>query len=469
MSLRLRLTIWYTAVLTAVLILFGTVIYTSLSFSLTSDIEQTLNRTADEVLAAGRMPDDLAITMRALDITTNVYVQFLNVDGDILWQSNNAPPIQGPFDSNTLTVQENVFTTNQLEDEPLRILTVPLISRPENEIVAYLQLASTLQTVEFTTRMLLSVLITGGILATIVAAVIGYMAAKAALQPLEQVTSTALQITRADDLSRRIPLVGSPTGEVGQLIQAFNETLERLENLFQAQRRFLADVSHELRTPLTGIRGNVDLIRQFGEADEESLEAINSEVERMTRMVQDLLLLAQAETGKLPLAQETVELDTLMLEVYRQAKILSKDKCQIKIGREDQARVTGDRDRLKQVILNLVANAIEYTPMDGMIQLDLVCDGKNALLSVNDNGPGIPEEDLPHIFERFYRRDPSRSRRTGGGAGLGLSIAFWIARSHEGTIKVESIEGRGSTFTIYLPLITNECIDESSIKKGESE
>lgn len=457
MSLRLRLTIWYTAVLAAVLILFGTLVYTSLNFSLTSEIENTLNRTADEVLAAGQTPDDLAITLRALDLTTNVYVQFLGVGGEIVWQSNNAPLVQGPFDPSTFNETQNVFTTVQLGQERLRILTVPLLSRPENEVLAYLQLASPLQIVDFTTRMLLSVLTTGGVLALVVAAIIGYLAAGAALHPLDEVTATALQITRADDLSRRIPLLGSPTGEVGQLIQAFNETLERLESLFQAQRRFLADVSHELRTPLTGIRGNVDLIRQFGKADEESLEAISSEVERMTRMVQDLLLLAQAETGKLPLAQEEVELDTLMLEVYRQAKVLANDKLMIKIGREDQARVIGDRDRLKQVILNLIANAIEHTPNGGEIRLDLLCDGTNARLSVNDTGQGIPEEDLFHIFERFYRRDPSRSRRSGGGAGLGLSIAYWIARSHEGTIEVASKEGEGSTFTIVLPLLTKEC------------
>ncbi|TFH37341.1 MAG: HAMP domain-containing protein [Anaerolineales bacterium] len=456
MSLRLRLTMLYTAVLAAVLILFGTIVYTSLNFSLTSEIEQTLNRTADEVLAAGRLPDDLAITLRALDLTTNVYVQFLSVSGELLWQSNNAPILQGPFDQDTLSALENVYTTKQIEVERLRVLTVPLVSRPDNEVVGYLQLASTLNTVDFTTRMLFSVLITGGVLAMIVAAIIGYMAAGAALKPLDQVTATALQITRADDLSRRIPLLGPPTGEVGQLIQAFNETLERLDNLFQAQRRFLADVSHELRTPLTAIRGNVDLIRQFGSGDEESLEAIGSEVERMTRMVQDLLILAQAETGKLPLAQEAVELDTLMLEVYRQGKVLSRDKLQIKIGREDQARVKGDRDRLKQVLLNLVANAIEHTPSGGLIQLDLVCQGDHAELRVSDNGPGIPEDDLPHIFERFFRRDPSRSRRTGGGAGLGLSIAFWITRSHGGTIKVESKEGQGSTFTIILPLLIPE-------------
>jgi heavy metal sensor kinase len=444
------------------LILFGTIVYTTLKFSLTSEIESTLNRTADEVLAAGRTPDDLAITLRALDLTTNVYVQFLGMNGEIVWQSNNTPAIQGPFDPNTLTQTENIFTTEQFENERLRILTVPLVSRPEDEVVAYLQLASTLQIVDFTARMLLSVLTTGGLLAMVVAAIIGYIVAGAALQPLDAVTSTALQITRADDLSRRIPILGPPTGEVGQLIQAFNETLERLENLFQAQRRFLADVSHELRTPLTGIRGNVDLIRQFGKADEESLEAISSEVERMTRMVQDLLLLAQAETGKLPLAQEPVEMDTLMLEVYRQGKVLANDKMVLKIGREDQARVIGDRDRLKQVILNLVANAIEHTPNGGEIRLDLVCDGTNARLSVTDTGQGIPTEDLPHIFERFFRRDPSRTRRSGGGAGLGLSIAYWITRSHDGTIEVESKEEQGSIFTVVLPLLTSECEDEES-------
>ncbi len=457
MSLRLRLTIWYTAVLAAVLILFGTIVYTSLNFSLTSEIENTLNRTADEILAAGQTPDDLAITLRALDLTTNVYVQFLNVSGEIVWQSNNTPLLQAPFDPDMLNQTENVFTTGEFDEQRLRILTVPLVSRPDNEVLAYLQLAATLQTVDFTTRMLLSVMITGGILAMVVAALIGYLAAGAALQPLEEVTTTAIQITRADDLSRRIPLYGPPAGEVGQLIQAFNETLERLENLFQAQRRFLADVSHELRTPLTAIRGNVDLIRQFGKVDEESLEAISSEADRMTRMVQDLLLLAQAETGKLPLAQETVELDTLMLEVYRQAKVLANDKVIVRIGREDQARVLGDRDRLKQVILNLVANAIEHTPNSGEIRLDLLCDGIHARLSVSDTGQGIPAEDLPHIFERFYRRDPSRSRRSGGGAGLGLSIAYWIARSHDGTIEVESQEGVGSTFTMVLPLIESDC------------
>ncbi len=172
----------------------------------------------------------------------------------------------------------------------------------------------------------------------------------------------------------------------------------------------------------------------------------------MTRMVQDLLLLAQAESGKLPLAHEVVELDTLMLQVYKQAKVLAQDRLEFRLGREDQARVRGDADRLKQMLLNLVSNAIQYTPPQGTVTLSLQCVGDQARLTVSDTGPGIPQEELPHIFERFYRVDRSRRRAQQGGAGLGLSIAYWIARSHNGQIEVASEVGKGTTFSIWLPL-----------------
>jgi signal transduction histidine kinase len=298
----------------------------------------------------------------------------------------------------------------------------------------------------------LTVLLVGGILAVGFAALIGWSTAATALRPLNQVTATALQITRADDLSRRIPQRGPPRDEVGHLIVAFNETLERLERVFETQRRFLADVSHELRTPLTVIRGNMDLIRRTGQADSESLEAVVSEVDRMTRMVQDILLLAQAEGGKLPLARELVELDTLLLEVFQQAKLLAQGRQEIRLGQEDQARVIGDRDRLKQVVLNLAANALAYTPPGGEVTMSLGCLGGWARLTISDTGPGIPQDELPHIFERFYRVDRARRRSAGGGAGLGLSIAYWIVRMHDGRIEVASKEGEGTTFSVWLPL-----------------
>ena len=215
----------------------------------------------------------------------------------------------------------------------------------------------------------------------------------------------------------------------------------------------MADVSHELRTPLTAIRGNLDLLRKIGNVDSESLEAVTSEVERMTRLVKDLLILAQAESGRLPLGRESVELDTLMLDVYKEGKLLARDRVELKIGQEDQATVLGDRDRLKQVLLNILTNAIEYTGRGGNVNMGLARVGEWARGTVSDSGPGIPPDDLPHVFERFYRADSSRQRSKGGGAGLGLSIAYWITRGHGGNIEVASEVGKGTTFAIWLPLI----------------
>ncbi|MBI3361894.1 MAG: sensor histidine kinase, partial [Chloroflexi bacterium] len=265
------------------------------------------------------------------------------------------------------------------------------------------------------------------------------------------------QITRADDLSRRIDLPGPPNDEIVRLSAAFNESLERLERLFNAQRRFVADVSHELRTPLTAILGNVDLLRRIGADDRDSLDAIQSEAERMSRLVGDLLLLAQAEAGTLPVAREPVELDTLLLEVYRQMRVLALDGgIEMQIAEEDQARVLGDRDRLKQLLINLLSNALKYTPQGGRVTLGLARVNNWARLTVSDTGPGIPAEDLSRIFERFYRVDKARNRAQGG-AGLGLAIAQRIARMHGGRIEVasEGVPGRGSTFSVWLPLASN--------------
>jgi heavy metal sensor kinase len=449
-TLRVRLTVWYTLVLTGVLILFGTVVYLLLSRSLTIQIQDTLQQTADEILRASRR-DVRGIVLPALDLTANVYVQVWDSQEQLLEESTNLTSMQTALDAASLHVELPTYTSVFISSAHLLVLTVPVIAPPSSEIVGYLQLGSSLETVDQARRILLFVLGGGGLVAVVVAALVGMTTAQTALRPLGQVTETALQITRADDLSRRIPLTSPRTGEVGQLILAFNDTLERLENLFETQRRFLADVSHELRTPLTAIRGNVDLIRRMGEPDAESLEAITSEVDRMTRMVQDLLLLAQAESGKLPMAREIVELDTLLLEVYKQGKVLAQDRLEVRLGREDQARVVGDRDRLKQMLLNLVGNAIAYTPSGGQVTLGLTCVSDYARVTVSDTGPGIPQEELPHIFERFYRIDKSRRRLEGGGAGLGLSIAYWIARSHQGRIEVASEVGKGTTFSVWLP------------------
>jgi two-component system OmpR family sensor kinase len=316
--------------------------------------------------------------------------------------------------------------------------------------------------VDIIQQTLLVVLLIGVVISMTIAAIAGWAVTRQAFKPLEVVTETALQISRADDLSRRIPYDGPPHDEVGTLIHAFNQTLGRLETLFNSQRRFVADVGHELRTPLTVIKGNVDLMRRFRTIDDESLDSIESETDRLTRLVGDLLLLAQAESGKLPLARRTVELDTVLLEAMQAMRVLAKDRLTLRIGEIDQVIVCGDADRLKQVMVNLIGNAIKYTPQGGEVLVSLSKDENHARLTVADSGPGIPAEDMPHIFERFYRGEKSRTRsRDGKGFGLGLSIAYWIVRNHNGIIDVTGRDPHGTIFMIRLPLKQADCPDDA--------
>jgi signal transduction histidine kinase len=291
------------------------------------------------------------------------------------------------------------------------------------------------------------------VVAVLLAGIGSWVVLGRALSPLESITDTVDQINRADDLSRRIPYKDETDDEIGEMVVSFNQTLERLESLFTSQQRFLADVSHELRTPLTVIKGNVDLIRHMKVADEESLNSIDEEAGRLTRLVGGLLMLAQAESGKLALNFAPVELDLLLTEVFTEMRVLAGSKVKVHLNDIDQVMVNGDRDRLKQVFLNLIANAIQYTPSGGEIFLSIRKLGDQARVIVRDTGPGIPAEDLPHIFDRFYRAEKSRTRSKSSGFGLGLSIAHWIVEHHGGQIKVESKEGKGTTFVIWLNIL----------------
>jgi signal transduction histidine kinase len=260
------------------------------------------------------------------------------------------------------------------------------------------------------------------------------------------------EISSSDDLSKRIPVDTRHNDEMNELALTFNQTLVRLERLFKAQRRFLADVSHELRTPLTVIKGNVGLMRMTKSIDEESLDSISSEADRLTRLVGDLLLISQAESGNLPLMEKPVELDQLLFEVFEEMKILSEGKHDIQIDYIEPTVITGDRDRLKQVFLNLGSNAVKYSPEGTKITLSLQRKREWVEVVVRDEGYGIPKEELGRLFERFYRGDKSRTRsKSDVGYGLGLPIAYWIVRSHKGRIDVDTEVNQGTTFTVRLP------------------
>lgn len=466
MSLRARLAILYTTIVGGILLLFGVAVYGAVSFSLTEQVDNIMVRAVNDLWPDIYVDADGKLGFNpsaAQELTPGILFQVWGRDKSLKF--TNIPQVNVPLEPSGLDSAQPVFRDASLRTAlgsiHLRVLTVPLVVGESERTVGTMQVATSMAVVDATQQSLLMVLVTGALIAMAVAGLAGWISTKQALAPLGDVTQVALQITRADDLSRRIPYSGPPDDEVGQLITAFNQTLARLENLFDSQRRFLADVGHELRTPLTVIRGNVDLMRRMNSMDSESMDSIESEVDRLTRMVGDLLLLAQAESGKLPLDYRIVELDTLLLEVMQQMRVLAKDRLKMKLDEIDQVLVCGDYDRLKQVLVNLVGNAIKYTPAGGEVIVGLGKEGQRARLTVSDTGPGIPEEDLPHIFERFYRGEKARTRqRDGKGFGLGLSIAYWIVRNHNGTIEVSSTKGERTTFTVWLPLSQGECSEE---------
>ena len=467
MSIRVRLTLWYTSVLAIVLVLFSVALYSLLTFTLLNQIDHELQSVADRVAQSARLRLSLlslnpVLEVPELDIlaTPGLYIQVYDAGSRQLLRSRTLGEGALPLDENTLaeTLQGQAnWRTIQIEKNRIRIYHAPLVIN--RQVIGLIQVGSPLIQVDQTQRQLIAILLTGSTVALLISAGLGFLLARAILHPIDQITQTALAISHTEDLSQRLQMQG-PADELGRLAATFNEMLARLENLFHTQQRFIADVSHELRTPLTIIQGNVDLLNRGAIHDlqtgQETLETIQGEVARMSRLVADLLLLAQMDAG-VHLKMQPVELDTLLLEVYRQACIMNRG-VEVRLDLKDQAIVLGDVDRLRQLFLNLVDNALKYTSPGGQVTLSLYREDAWARVEVADTGIGIPAKDLepgpggvPLIFERFYRADRGHSRSQGG-TGLGLSIAYRIAQAHGGEIMVRSQPGQGSTFTVKLPL-----------------
>jgi len=455
MSIRTRLTLWYSSLLAVVIIVFGISLFSVLQIAWRDELGTGLSIIANKISIRINPVDNQGhIAVQMPDIGDSVtispyYIQVWDAYGTLINTSSSS--YQHALDPVNIGSPESGFREFIANGKHFYVLTVPIYTSPTGP-VGSIQVATRLDTIDDATARLLKIMIGVGVVAMLLSFIIGSLITGQALQQIGPLAQAAAQITAADDLSRRIPYEG-PDDELGQLTATFNATLERLERLFNAQRRFVADVSHELRTPLTTIQGNLDLIKRMG-PDPTSMEAMTSEIGRMSRLVGDLLLLARADSGNLPMSETVVELDTLVLEVFRQARILGS-QLQIKLGLIEPIRVHGDSDRLKQLLLNLVTNAIKYTPAGGTVIMSLSVHEGLALVKVTDTGVGIPANDLPMIFDRFYLVDKARSREMGG-TGLGLSIAQWIAQSHQGRILAESTEGSGSTFTLQLPALDTE-------------
>jgi two-component system OmpR family sensor kinase len=339
-----------------------------------------------------------------------------------------------------------------------------------------IQTASSEQPIQQSLNELRQTLLTGGVLVLLLALGGGLFLTWGALAAVRRVIRTARAISASRDFRRRVPLKKSlGRDEITTLAETFNAMLSNLESVYQQQKRFIADASHELRAPITSIRCNLDLLTRAPDLPGDEIKAIladaRTEADRMSRLVSDLLTLARADeiTSKNgePRKEEQangreaerprVDLDSLLLEVFRQYRGAGAEKDEgngprLILQHIAPAQVSGDADQFKQVLVALLDNALKYTPPEGSVTLSLSADRQEATVTVSDTGIGIAPEDLPHIFERFYRADRARSREQGG-SGLGLAIVESIVREHHGRINVRSVPGQGSTFAITLPCI----------------
>ena len=469
MSIRIRLTLWYTLLLGAILIAFGFLLYLILSFSLREQVDRNLK---DRAIQVGNqiqaqtviMEETGRVVLPPLNVfsSPSIFIQVIRADGALVTATGNLGGQRFPYREEIAAINREgqaVFKTVTIENTPVRIYSTPIVIGPPIHVVGAVQVGQSMKLIENTLRQVLFFLTAGTVIILVVASLVGAFLAWTALRPIEKINQTASHIVGGRDLKQRLP-TPKTNDEIGRLTTTINSMLERLDNFFQAQVRLSADVSHELRTPLTAIRGNIDLLRRGAPNDpaelNEALTIIDGELDRMSRIVNDLLLLSQADAG-LSLRMGTVELDTIILEVYQRTRV-SANGVNIQLGHEDQAIVHGDADRLRQLLINLVTNAIKHTPSGGDITISLYRDPEWVRVLVSDTGRGIAPTALPHIFERFYQAENAKQK----GSGLGLSIAQWIAKAHGGQITVTSELEKGSTFTLWLPQ------DASQVRNGSN-
>lgn len=467
MSLRLRLTLWYTGILAITLLLFGIAFYLFISMKTESNNKQMLETQGKLAVSQIRLIPQLNIfTMPELNTfkSAGVLLQANLTNGKIDKSNNFIGRL--PFDQATAFVraekEASWFTT--VEQDEYNLLIYHIRMESEDQIIGVLQVATEITDNLNFLQNIRTVLTILSIFAILIAATLGWYLARKALKPIEHVIMATNRIERGTDLGQRIEHIG-PNDEIGRLTNTVNGMLSRLQSTYQeleeayrVQRRFVSDASHELRTPLTTIRGNVELLEKVwrnGDDNQdmqltmEAMHDISQEAARMSRLVNDLLALARADAGH-QIEHTQVQLMPLIEEVIRKANFLPH---QVEWRHGDlqlleNVTVKGSEDYLQQLLFIFIENAFKYT-QQGHVQLDILRLGKQVGIRISDTGIGMDPEQIPQIFERFYRADTSRGQTSG--TGLGLSIAKWIIDEHHGSIEVVSKKNEGSMFVIWLP------------------
>jgi two-component system, OmpR family, sensor kinase len=461
MSLRLRLVLTCCALVVTIVSVFAAILYTTMRRNLQTEMDRRLRLRASQVEltiwpgATSLTAQD--ITSAKLDLSPldeldapGVYVQVVDRQGGVVARSSNLGKSTLPSPSDALTGaldrRRTLSTASVGSDRSVRILSQPIMN--QGSVIGVLEVGQSRQPLQQTLDDLRVLLLLVGAGLLLVGAAVVWLVTLRGLRPLQAISRQARRISEEQSFAERIPLA-TRRDEIGQLARTINELLQTVDDLLRQHREFVADTSHELRNPLLALRTNLDILERIDDPEQrrECLEEAREQSERMTRLVSDVLLLARAESTQL-IAADAVALGPLLENVAESARRRAGGRT-IQLEQSDPVTVRGDAGRVRQVLTNLIKNAIEHTPPDGTITLGLRQTDGWACLAVRDDGEGIAASALPHIFERFYRADPRRRQ----GTGLGLAIVKHLVEAHGGRVSVESALGRGSCFTIWLPVL----------------
>jgi heavy metal sensor kinase len=481
-SMRSRLTLWYTGVLALVLVIFAVATYAYLARAARLRFDQSLADTADSLISnfTAEFDEDLSGDEAATEVTRNFQfigrqAVFLDEQGGVVVAASAAPadvsekrtwPDTAALSQSLARLIESsrgsgrAYTTVRVRGQDIRAFATRVVSRGRTFNLVVLQSLHGQEEELEQARRAFYVAVP---LALLVASLGGYFLARKSLTPVVEMGDKAARIG-ASNLNERLP-VAHEGNELGRLARIFNELLGRLDLSFDQQRRFMADASHELRTPVAIVCGEseVALSQAIRSPEEyrESLAILHDEGRRLTRIVEDLFTLARADAGQYHFAPVNFYLDETLGECVRAVRSLAAQHgLQLHYWHDGgESPLRGDEGLVRRMLLNLLDNAIKYTPAGGDVRVGLAREGSVYAIRITDTGPGILPEAQPHIFERFYRADKARSRSgegSGSGAGLGLSIAAWIAEMHGGRITLDHSDAGGSTFVVSLPSLGDD-------------
>lgn len=456
-SVRTRLTLWYAGVLALSLIAFAFLVYYAAATIFYERQDESLRSTAQTVASAYMEELEEVSVAKANEVVLkelvfpNRYVEVVDQNGKASAWSENFSSKGVPIPTPSLVVARE-RSISFVTIDGLRLAIVPISTNRE---LGFAVAAESVSVIDEGLRRLRRDLFAGVPLVLLLTSGAGYFLARKSLRPIASMNQQTQHIT-AERLSSRLD-VTNPRDEVGRLATTINDLLSRLETSFKEQQRFVADASHELRTPLAVLRGETEVALgkdRTPEEYQESLSLIKDEAERLSRIVEDLFILArQPIDAPAALSKEPVSLNKLVSDCARAAQVLALRKGVRLKTESDPAPIvlSGDDELLTRMILNLLDNAVKFTPEGGEVSLGLARQNGTARIVVRDTGIGIPPADQLHVFDRFYRVDKARSRALGG-AGLGLSIVQWIVDAHGGKIEVKSLPGDGSEFLVEFPL-----------------